>query len=51
MISGKLTVRYTTFYTTGGKFRDQKRGRSVRRIGNLLSISFTAALSPEYFGM
>ena len=24
MISGKLTVRYTTFYSTGRKFRDQK---------------------------
>ena len=26
MISGKLTVRYTTFYRTGRKFRDQRRG-------------------------
>ena len=47
MISGKLTVRYTTFYSTGRKFRDQKRGTICKKNRQPSQHQFHCCVEPR----
>ena len=49
MISGKLTVRNTTFYSVSGKSRDQKQGQSAREVKDYRpsQVRFRCSVEPK----